>query len=59
MDEEDGALSADNAMHFIELYRSFSTMANMDLCLYITHRPEAVALADNILRFTPGRIAIV
>jgi len=59
MDEEDGALSADNAISFIELYRSFQAMAKMDLCFYITHRPEAVAMADNILRFKPGKISII
>ena len=59
MDEEDGALSADNAINFIKLYRSFRTMADMDLCLYITHRPEAVAMADSILKFSPGKIISV
>lgn len=59
MDEEDGALSADNAISFIKLYRSFQTMAAMDLCVYITHRPEAVALADNIIRFSPGKVAVL
>ncbi len=57
MDEEDGALSAENAINFIKLYRSFRQMAEMDLCLYITHRPKAVA--DSILQFTPGKITVV
>jgi exonuclease SbcC len=59
MDEEDGALSADNAISFIKLYRSFQSTALMDLCFYITHRPEAVALADSIIRFKPREVTII
>ena len=58
MDEEDGALSNDNAIKFIRLYRSFLQMAEMQLCFYISHRPEAVAMADSLIEFRPGRINI-
>jgi exonuclease SbcC len=58
MDEEDGALSNDNAIKFIKLYRSFLEMADMQLCFYISHRPEAVAMADSLITFKQGRIEI-
>jgi DNA repair exonuclease SbcCD ATPase subunit len=59
MDEEDGALSSKNAIKFIKLYRTFMGTAKMDQCCYISHRPEAVSMADNILQFRPGKITIV
>lgn len=57
-DEEDGALSSENATNFIHLYRSLMEMANIDTCFYVSHKSEAVALADHTLKFIPGGIVI-
>jgi exonuclease SbcC len=57
-DEEDGALSKDNAIQFINLYRSVMSLAGMDTCYYISHKPEALELADHRLIFGKGGIVI-
>lgn len=57
-DEEDGALDAENACHFIKLYRAFMKSGGFDTCLYITHKPECVSMADHILHFDKGGITI-
>jgi exonuclease SbcC len=59
MDEEDGALSLKNALKFIKLYRTFIKTAKMDLCFYISHRPEAVAMADSIIKFGEGGLSLI
>jgi len=59
MDEEDGAFSLKNALKFIQLYRTFIKTANMDRCFYISHRPEAVAMADAIMKFEKGGVSII
>jgi exonuclease SbcC len=59
MDEEDGALSLKNALKFIKLYRTFIKTAKMDLCFYISHRPEAVAMADSIIKFGKGGLSLI
>ncbi len=57
-DEEDGALDAENAQNFIRLYRSFMEAGGFESCLFISHRPECVAMADNVLEFGEGGINI-
>lgn len=57
-DEEDGPLSSDNAVHFISLYRSLMSMAGMETCFYISHRPEAIAMADYTLEFNGKGVEI-
>jgi hypothetical protein len=59
LDEEDGALSRDNAIRFIKLYRTLMEMAKIDISYYISHRPEAIALADHTLKFRKGGISIL
>jgi exonuclease SbcC len=53
-DEEDGALDIDHAQEFIRLYRAFMRTGGFETCLYISHKPECVSMADNVLRFQPG-----
>ena len=55
-DEEDGALSVENAVKFIYLYKSLMKIAEMDTCFYISHKKECVALADHMLDFREGGI---
>lgn len=59
MDEEDGALSNDNAMRFISLYGTLMKMADMDSCYFISHRPDAINMADHRIRFEEGRITVI
>jgi len=51
MDEEDGALSPKNAVKFIGLYRSMMDIGRFNTCFYISHKQEAVALANHRLLF--------
>ncbi len=57
-DEEDGALSVQNAKRFIYLYKSLMEIGDIDTCFYISHKPEAVALANHVLSFGDGGITI-
>ena len=58
-DEEDGPLRAgETSENFISLYRAFLAAAGFECCLFISHKPECVAMADNVINFEPGRIAI-
>jgi DNA repair exonuclease SbcCD ATPase subunit len=58
MDEEDGALSNENAVRFISLYRTLMEMADMDACYYISHRPDAIHLADHRVKFKEGGLTV-
>ncbi len=58
MDEEDGALSNDNAIRFIQLYNTLMDMAKMDACFFISHRPDAISMADYRIRLKKGGIQI-
>jgi DNA repair exonuclease SbcCD ATPase subunit len=58
MDEEDGALSPKNAVHFINLYRSMMDIGGFETCYYISHKQEAVALANHRLIFNDNGILI-
>lgn len=57
-DEEDGALSVENAKKFIYLYKSLMEIGGINTCFYISHKPEAVALANHVLSFGDGGITI-
>jgi len=57
-DEEDGALDPENARHFIRLYREFMKSGGFETCLYITHKPDCVAMADHIIQFNEGGVTI-
>lgn len=57
-DEDDGALSVENAVRFIYLYKTLMEIAGMDTCFYISHKKEAVELANHVLMFGNGRIQI-
>jgi ABC-type lipoprotein export system ATPase subunit len=59
MDEEDGALSNDNAIRFISLYGTLMKMAQMDACYFISHRPDAINMADHRIKFKQGGIAVI
>lgn len=59
MDEEDGALSNANAMRFIALYRTLMSMAKMGACIFISHRPDAIALADHRIKLENGGIKVI
>jgi DNA repair exonuclease SbcCD ATPase subunit len=58
MDEEDGALSPANAVKFIGLYRSMMDIGGFDTCYYISHKQEAVGLANHRLIFGEKGIEI-
>lgn len=55
-DEEDGALDEEKAARFIRLYRAFMTEGGFDTCLFISHRPDVIAMADHRLQFTEAGI---
>ena len=59
MDEEDGALSNENAIRFIGLYRKLMEIAKMNACYYISHRPDAIHLADHRIKFKEGGLQVI
>ena len=57
-DENDGALSVENAKNFIELYKSAMEIGGMDAVYFISHKSETIALADHVIMFEDGQITI-
>lgn len=57
-DEEDGALDAESARSFIDMYRQFLSAGNFESILYITHRDSCKAMADHVIRLTRAGIEI-
>lgn len=53
-DELDGALDPENALNFVNMYRSFMTMGGFKDGYFISHKPSCRGLADNNLMFAPG-----
>ena len=51
-DEEDGALDREKAIDFIGLYRSMMQAGAFESCMYISHNPDVVAMADKVLDFS-------
>ncbi|MCK5615055.1 hypothetical protein KAR91_75025 [Candidatus Pacearchaeota archaeon] len=58
-DEDDGSLSVENAVKFIYLYKMLMKIAGMDTCFYISHKKEAVELANHVLMFGNGKIQLM
>lgn len=54
-DELDGALDPENAVNFVNMYRSFMKVGGFQNFLFISHRAECKAMADHILSFEPGK----
>lgn len=57
-DEEDGALDVCNAENFVNMYRAFMNAGGFESLLYISHRPECVAMADSQINFSAAGITI-
>jgi exonuclease SbcC len=53
-DELDGALDPENALNFVNMYRSFMKAGGFEDGYFISHKPSCRALADNNLMFAPG-----
>ena len=54
-DEMDGALDSDNAVNFVNLYKSFMQIGNFSTIPFISHKPECRSMADHVLMFEPGK----
>jgi DNA repair exonuclease SbcCD ATPase subunit len=54
-DELDGALDPDNALNFVNMYRSFMKAGGFKDGYFISHKPSCRSLADNILMFEAGK----
>lgn len=57
-DELDGPMDKESAKRFISLYPSFMQRGGFDTCLYISHKPECVEMADHRLVFADGGIVV-
>jgi DNA repair protein SbcC/Rad50 len=57
-DEEDGALDIKNARQFVELYRSAMVEGGFERCIFISHKPECVAMADHVIELGHGGATI-
>ena len=58
-DEEDGPLDAEKSISFIGLYRSIIEVGGFDTCLFISHNPDVVSMADHEIRFSNSGIEIL
>ena len=54
-DEMDGALDSDNAVNFVNLYKSFMQIGHFSTIPFISHKPECRSMADHVLMFEPGK----
>ncbi|MDD5061964.1 MAG: hypothetical protein PHN44_06785 [Candidatus Marinimicrobia bacterium] len=54
-DEMDGALDSDNAINFINLYKSFMEIGKFNTIPFISHKPECRSMADHVLMFEAGK----
>ena len=57
-DESDGALDVGHAIEYVQMYRAFMEVGGFEDFLFISHKPETIALADHVLTFGNGKIAI-
>jgi exonuclease SbcC len=51
MDECDGALDEKKAVDFIKLYRAMLKTGDFDTCIFISHKPELISMADHVIDF--------
>lgn len=54
-DEMDGALDSENAVNFVNLYKSFMGIGHFDTIPFISHKPECRSMADHVLMFEAGK----
>lgn len=54
-DEMDGALDSDNAVNFVNLYKSFMDIGHFSTIPFISHKPECRSMADHVLMFEAGK----
>lgn len=54
-DEMDGALDPDNAVNFVNLYKSFMDIGHFTTIPFISHKPECRSMADHVLMFEAGK----
>ena len=54
-DELDGSLDKDNAINFVNMYRSFMKVGGFQDFFFISHRSECRNLSDNVLIFEHGK----
>jgi len=54
-DELDGPLDPENSINFVNMYQAFMKIGGFKAGYFISHKPSCRALADNILRFEPGK----
>jgi exonuclease SbcC len=57
-DETTGALDAENALHYIDMLRRVHKLGGFHHILFVTHNPDAAAMADAQVLFSDGRIAV-
>lgn len=54
-DELDGPLDPENSINFVNMYQAFMKIGGFKAGYFISHKPSCRALADNILKFEPGK----
>lgn len=57
-DEEDGGLDTESSKNFIRLYREFMNVGKLDTFFYITHNENCRDMADHVMEFSKGGVAI-
>jgi hypothetical protein len=51
----DGPLDPENAVNFVNMYRSFMKLGGFEDGFFISHKPECRSLADHTLMFEAGK----
>jgi exonuclease SbcC len=57
-DESDGSLDVGHAIEYVQMYRAFMEVGGFENFYFISHKSETIALADHVLDFGNGKIAI-
>jgi len=57
-DEIDGSLDVNRAIDFMHMYRAFMKLGGFETFYFISHKTEIISLADHIIKFGSGQIAM-
>lgn len=55
-DEDDAGLDIETAKNFTKLYRAFADQGEFEKVFFVSHKPQCVALADNVITLGEGGI---
>lgn len=57
-DEEDGRLSIENRMAYLQMYRRMLVLGGFDVCYLVSHTPELTGACDHRITFRQGGVDV-